>query len=192
MIRVYVVDDHPALRAGLRTVLELEPGFGYAGESAGGGAELWDAVRRADADVLLVDYHLPDGDGLQICREARRRGLALHTMLYTAWASPVLSLPAAVAGVDGMVRKDAGASELFDAIRYVHRGERVLTPPPPAVMEEARARLDPQEQALAGLMMQGCDDAEAATTLGIEPSAVDRLVKRVLGKLHVEVPAPPA
>lgn len=192
MIRVYVVDDHPALRAGLRTVLELEPGFGYAGESARGGEELWAAVRRADANVLLVDYHLPEGDGLQICREARRRGLALRTMLYTAWASPALSLPAAVAGADGMVRKDAGASELFDAIRFVHRGERVLTPPPAAVVEEARALLDPQEQALTGLMMQGCDDEEAATTLGLNPATIDRLVKRVLGKLHVGVPAPPA
>lgn len=192
MIRTYIVDDHPALRAGLRTVLELEPGFGYAGESAGGGEELWGALRRADADVLLVDYHLPDGDGLQICREARRRRLAVRTMLYTAWASPGLSLPAAVAGVDGMVRKDAGASELFDALRYVHRGQRVLTPPPPAVLEEARLRLDPQELALAGLMMDRCSDEEAAATLGIEVAAVDRLVKRVLGKLHVEVPAPPA
>jgi DNA-binding NarL/FixJ family response regulator len=191
VIRVYIVDDHPALRAGLRTVLELEPGFGYAGESAGD-EELWTALRRADADVLLVDYHLPAGDGLQICREARRRELPLRTMLYTAWASPALSLPAAVAGVDGMVGKDAGASELFDAIRYVHRGQRVLAPPPPAVLDEARVRLDPQELALAGLMMDRSSDEEAAATLGIERAAVDRLVKRVLGKLHVEVPAPPA
>lgn len=192
MIRVYVIDDHPALRAGLRTVLELEPGFGYAGESAGDGEELWEALRRADADLLLIDYHLPEGDGLTVCREARRRRLPLRTMLYTAWASPALSLPAAVAGVDGMVGKDAGASELFDAIRYVHRGQRTLTPPSPAVMEQARVRLDPQELALAGLLMDRCSDEEAARTLGIETAAVDRIVKRMLGKLHVEVPAPPA
>ncbi|HST42094.1 MAG TPA: response regulator transcription factor, partial [Conexibacter sp.] len=186
MIRVLVVDDHPALRAGLRTVLEMEPGFGFVGES-NGDESLWPLLARSSADVLVVDYHLPTGDGLQLCREARRRKPGIRTLLYTAYASPALSLPAAIAGLDGMVRKDAGAAELFDAIRLVHRGERVLPPPPQAVLEEARAQLDPQDQALVGLLVGGCSDAEAAETLSIDLVTVDRAVRQLLSRLHVEV-----
>lgn len=190
MIRVFVVDDHPALRAGLHTVIDMEPGLVFVGESRGDG-ELWALVQRARPQVLLVDYHLPEGDGLHVCREARRRDPAVRTVLYTAYASPRLSLPAAIAGIDAMVRKDAGARELFDAIRLVHRGERLLPPPPAAVLEEARALLDPQDQALVALLADGCSDAEVAETLRMEPVAVERSVQRLLGRLHVEVPAPP-
>lgn len=191
MIRVFIVDDHPALRAGLRTVFELEPGFGYAGESAGD-EQLWPLLARSDASVLLADYHLPSGDGLQLCREARRRHPALRTLLYSAYASPALSLPAAVAGIDGMVRKDAGARELFDAIRGVHRGQRLLAAPPQAVLEEARARLDPTEQALVGLLLDGIGEAEAGEVLRLDPAMLDRALRRLLAKLRVDVPVPPA
>lgn len=190
MIRVLVVDDHPALRAGLRAVLEMEPGFGFAGQNVGDD-ELWPLLERSRPDVMIVDYHLPEGDGLHLCREVRRRVPAVRTLLYTAYASPALSLPAAIAGLDGMVRKDAGAAELFDAIRLVHRGERVLPPPPRDLLDEARAKLDPQEQALVGLLTDGCSDAEAAETLGLDPVTVDRAVRRLLGKLHVDVAATP-
>jgi len=191
MIRVFIVDDHPALRAGLRTVFELEPGFGYAGESAGD-EQLWPLLARADADVLLVDYHLPSGDGLQLCREARQRHPALRTLLYSAYVSSTLSLPAALAGIDAMVGKDAGARELFDAVRGVSRGERLLAAPPIAVLEEARERLDPTEQALVGILLDGATEAEAGDVLGLDPPTLDHTVRRMLAKLRVDVPELPA
>lgn len=190
MIRVLVIDDHPAVRAGLRAVLDLEPGFVFVGESSGDG-ELWQLLERTSPSVAIVDYHLASGDGLLLARELRRRRPALRTLLYTAYASPALALPAAVAGVDAMVRKDAGADELFDAIRLVHRGERVLQAPPAAAVEEARGRLELEELALVGLRIDGCSDEEAAEALGIEPGAVDPLVRRVLGKLHRRAPSIP-
>jgi DNA-binding NarL/FixJ family response regulator len=67
VIRVIVVDDHPALRAGLHTVLDSEPGIAYAGESNGSEESLWPLLRRVEPDVVLLDYHLPKGDGLQLC-----------------------------------------------------------------------------------------------------------------------------
>lgn len=188
MIRVFVIDDHPALRAGLHTVIDMEPGLVFAGENRGDD-ELWTAVERARPDVLIVDYHLPGGDGLQLARQARRRHPELRTLLYTAYASPALALPALIARVDGMVRKDAGARELFDAIRLVARGERIVPPPPRAVLDEARERLDTQEQALVGLLVDGCDDEEAGATLGLEPAAVERAIQRLLGKLRIDVPS---
>jgi DNA-binding NarL/FixJ family response regulator len=191
VIRVFIVDDHPALRAGLRTVFLLEPGFGYAGESAGD-EELWPLLARADADVLLADYHLPSGDGLQLCREARRRHPALRTLLYSAYASPTLSLPAALAGIDAMVGKDAGARELFDVLRGVKRGERLLAPPPIAVLEEAREHLDPTEQALVGLLLDGTTEPEAGEVIGLADPALDRTVRRMIAKLRIDVPELPA
>lgn len=190
MIRVVVVDDHPALRAGLKAVLEIEPGFVFAGDDPGD-ETLWALLDRARANVAIVDYHLAGGDGLQLGRELRRRHPEVRTLLYTAYASPRLALPAAIAGFDAMVRKDAGAAELFDAIRLVHRGEHILPTPSRAVLEEARERLGPQEQALIGLLSDGCSDAEAADALGLDVVAVDRSVRRLLGKLGVDVPAMP-
>lgn len=190
MIRVVVIDDHPALRAGLKAVLEVEPGFVFAGDNRGD-EQLWPLLERARASVAIVDYHLADCDGLQLGWELRRRCPQVRTLLYTAYASPRLALPAAIAGFDAMVRKDAGAAELFDAIRLVHRGEHVLPAPSRAVVEEARERLDAQEQALIGLLSDGCTDAEAADALGLDVVAVDRTVRRLLGKLGLDVPTAP-
>jgi DNA-binding NarL/FixJ family response regulator len=186
VIRVFVVDDHPALRAGLRTVIEMEPGLGFVGESSGD-HEVFARLERAGPDVLVVDYHLPEGDGLHLSREACRRSPGLRTLLYTAYASPALSLPAAIAGVHGMVRKDAGARELFDAIRLVARGERILPAPPRAVLEEVREQLDPGDHALIGLLMDGCSVDEVAETLRLAPADVERAVRRLLGQLRVDV-----
>ena len=71
MIRVLVFDDHPALRAGLRAVLGAEPGFVLAG-TAGTAEELLPLVRRTRPDVVLLDYHVPGADGLQLCQRLKR------------------------------------------------------------------------------------------------------------------------
>jgi DNA-binding NarL/FixJ family response regulator len=64
MIRIAVIDDHPALRAGLRTVIDAEPGLVFVGESAGDEESVWPLLRRTEPDLILLDYHLPHGDGL--------------------------------------------------------------------------------------------------------------------------------
>ena len=73
MIRVVVVDDHPALRAGLQTVLDSEPGIVFAGESSGSEESVWPICCAARPDLVLLDYHLPRGDGLQLCYRIKQR-----------------------------------------------------------------------------------------------------------------------
>ena len=101
MIRVVVIDDHPALRAGLHTVLESEPGIVYAGESDGGEESLWPLLRRVEPDVVLLDYHLPKGDGLQLCYRIKQNIPAPAVIIFSAYASPDLLLPAQLAKADG-------------------------------------------------------------------------------------------
>ena len=122
MIRIVVVDDHPALRAGLQTVLESEPGIVYAGESDGGEESLWPLLRRVEPDVVLLDYHLPKGDGLQLCYRIKQHVPAPAVIIFSAYASPDLQLPAQLAKADALLNKGVGARELFESIRGCRRG----------------------------------------------------------------------
>ena len=90
MIRILVVDDHPALRAGLGAVLEAEPGLVYVGAVAGDHESLWPALDSIRPDVVLLDFHLPQDDGLQMCERIKQRVLAPKVILYSAHAGPGL------------------------------------------------------------------------------------------------------
>src|SRR5690349_21601419 len=98
MIRVVVVDDHPALRAGLRTVLNSEAGIACLGESDGRGETLWPLLERTDPDVVILDYHLPQTNGLVLCHQLKHRPPAPQVILYSAYATPSFVFPATVAG----------------------------------------------------------------------------------------------
>ena len=123
MIRVVVVDDHPALRAGLHTVLESEPGIVYAGESDGGEESLWPLLRRVEPGRRAA--RLPPAQG--------RRAAALlphqaadpgaRVIIFSAYASPDLLLAAQLAKADAVLNKGVGARELFETIR-ARRGGR--------------------------------------------------------------------
>jgi DNA-binding NarL/FixJ family response regulator len=189
MIRVVVVDDHPALRAGLRTVLEAEPGIVFVGESSGSEESVWPTLERCGPDLVLLDYHLPRGDGLQICYRIKQRPVAPRVILYSAYASQTLAVPAVLARADGLVDKGVGALDLFEAIRLVHRGERMLPPLSPGVLEETMRQLDPADHALVGMLLDGSSEPEVAATLRREVRDVRHAVQRILSHLRLEVPA---
>ena len=189
MIRVVIVDDHPALRAGLHTVLDAEPGIVVAGESDGKEESVWPLLTRSRPDLVLLDYHLPRGDGLQLCYRIKHDVPAPRVILFTAYASPQLALPAALARADGLLDKGIGARDLFDAIRTVNRGERVLPPISRHVLQESSAQLGPDSRALVGMLLDGASEAESARTLGLEPRDVRHAVQRILSTLRVHVPA---
>jgi DNA-binding NarL/FixJ family response regulator len=189
MIRIAVIDDHPALRAGLHTVLETEPGLVFVGESSGDEESVWPLLRRTKPDLVLLDYHLPHSDGLQLCHRIKQQMVAPRVLVYSAYASPALALAAALARADGLMDKGSGARELFDAIRLVHRGETLLPPISRAVREETFQRIDPADQVLVSMVLEGSSDADTAQVLRMEQREVRQAVQRILSELRVEVPA---
>lgn len=187
MIRIVVVDDHPALRAGLDTVLSGEPGLIPVG-SAGSAGELWPILTTCKPDVVLLDYHLPGDDGLQVCRRIKARLLAPKVLLYSAYAGSELSIPATLAGADGVIGKGIPARELYHAIRRVVTGDRVLPPIPPELMREATERVEPEDLPLLGMLLHQTAAPDIAPVLNLDTAAVERRIDQIIARLRVEVP----
>lgn len=188
MIRVAIIDDHPALVAGLTAVLRTEPGFGVVG-TATSEEEAWPMLYRSAPDVVLLDYHLPRGDGLHLCHRIKSRAGAPRVVIFSAYADPVLGLAARAAGADGMSGKAAPAHELFNLLRQVARGEQVLPPVSREHLNEASSRLDPEDLPLLSLLLDGTDTAEICDTLRIDADELGRRTERILGRLRVSVPS---
>jgi DNA-binding NarL/FixJ family response regulator len=191
MIRILLVDDHPALRAGLTAVLRAEPGMVPLGTAASE-EELWPALHRTKPDVVVLDYHVPPADGLQLCRRIKRTMPPPAVLLYSAYADASLVIPATLAGADGVVNKGAPASELYDAIRTVARGDRVIPPLSRELLDTANDKLDPQDLPILGMVLDGTPEHEIARTLGLSADDMTHRVDRMIGRLKVEVPAPRA
>ena len=189
MIRVAVVDDHPALRAGLQTVLDAEPHIVFVGESDGAEERIWPMLNRVRPDVVLLDYHLPKGDGLQLCYRIKKDVPPPRVIIFTAYASPALALPATLARADGVLAKGAGARDLFTAIRLVYAGEELLPPISSTVLEEALAGLFGDDRALVAMLLDGAGEPEVAEALRQPVRDVRHSVQRILSALRLDVPA---
>jgi DNA-binding NarL/FixJ family response regulator len=187
MIRILVVDDHPALRAGLGAVLEAEPSLVYVGAVAGDHESLWPALDRIRPDVVLLDFHLPQDDGLQMCQRIKERVLAPKVILYSAHAGPGLVLGATLAGADALLSKAAPARELLDVIRRVAAGERPLPPVDRRQLDAAADRIRPEDLPLVGLLVAGTSRKDIATTMGLASSEVPERIRRLLGDVRPRV-----
>jgi DNA-binding NarL/FixJ family response regulator len=187
MIRILVVDDHPALRAGLGAVLEAEPGLVYVGAVDGDHESLWPALDSIRPDVVLLDFHLPQDDGLQMCERIKLRVLAPKVILYSAHAGPGLVLGATLAGADGLLSKAAPARELLDVIRRVAAGERRLPPVGREHLDAVAGRIRPEDLPLLGLLVAGTHRKDIATTMGLPPGEVPERVRRLLGDVRPRV-----
>jgi DNA-binding NarL/FixJ family response regulator len=187
MIRILLVDDHPALRAGLTAVLRAEPGLVPLGTAASE-EELWPALHRTKPDVVILDYHVPPADGLQLCRRIKRTMPPPKVLLYSAYADASLVIPSMLAGADGVVNKGAPANELYDAIRTVARGERVIPPLSRELLDDANRRLHQDDLPILGMALDGTPEGEIARTLGLESDEMQHRMDRMISTLKVEVP----
>jgi len=189
MIRILIVDDHPAMRTGLTAVLRAEPGLVPLDAAASAG-DLWPTLNRTKPDVIVLDYHLPGDDGLVLCRRIKRQVPSPAVLLYSAYADASLTIPARLAGVDGLVSKAAPASEIYDAVRRVARGERVLPAISRELLDSAGEKLAPDELPILGMTLEDTPLAEMAATLGVKPNEIAHRIDRMIKRLKVEVPAP--
>jgi DNA-binding NarL/FixJ family response regulator len=188
MIRVVVVDDHPALRAGLHTVLESEPGIVFAGESDGGEESLWPLLRRVGPDVMLLDYHLPKGDGLQLCYRIKQQVPSPAVIMFSAYASPDMTLAARLAKANAVLNKGVGARELFETIRGVVAGELLIPAPSATALQEAHTHIADDDRALVGMLLDGTPEPEVARVLGVTVAEVRHAVQRTLSALRHATP----
>ena len=188
MIRVAIVDDHPAVRVGLHAVIRSEPGLVPAG-TASDGAGVAPMLYRTRPDVILLDYHLPDADGLTLCRQIKSEPLAPAVILYSAFADEAMTVPAIVAGADGVLHKGGPARELFEAIRQVARGGDAMPPVSPALFEAAGQALAPDDLPILGMLLDRTPPAEIGDTLRLEPAELRQRIDRMLRRLNVPLPS---
>jgi DNA-binding NarL/FixJ family response regulator len=183
MTRIAVIDPQPAVRAGLSMLLRMEPGLVPVGAAAGAhdGARLAERLRP---DVVVLEPHLLDGDGLGLCRRLRAASSAPRVVLYAAQDDPMLGVLARVAGADGLVGKASEAEELFAAIRTVARGGTALPPVEAAELDAAAHRIAPEDLALLAMLVDGTSTADVATTLRLDQRRIGRRIERLLGRLR--------
>lgn len=182
-IRCLVVDDHPAIRLGLRELLGAEPGI-----------EVLDAVPTAEAavafvqrsriDVAVVDYQLGGRSGLWCSRKLKRLADPPAVLVYSAFSDHLLAAACVVAQVDGLVSKASLGSELCERIREAAAGSSRLPLIPPALADSMRRRLDPAEQAVYGMMRAGIATEEIGRTLGSDHGELEGRLWTMLRKLE--------
>jgi DNA-binding NarL/FixJ family response regulator len=188
-IRVLVVDDHPVVRQGLRTFLDLQDDMTVVGEAADGRAcvELAD---RLSPDVVLLDLRMPGGDGVAALRGLRERGVRTRVLVLTSFTEPSAVLPAVRAGAAGYVYKDIDPPALATAIRAVHAGHVLLNPEVARLLAAgdalpAGAHLTAREREVLGELAHGHSNREIARALTLSEKTVKTHVSAVLSKLGV-------
>jgi DNA-binding NarL/FixJ family response regulator len=195
-IRLLIVDDHEVLRLGLRTLFGEADGFQVVGEAGTMGGALTEAT-RLKPDVVLMDVRLPDGSGIDACREIRAARPETRVLFLTSFADDDAVLGTILAGADGFLLKEVSSDELIRAIRSVAGGQSILDP---AVTQPVLARLkaasaptsedktedlSPQEQRVLALVAQGQTNKEIAVALNLSEKTVGNYLSNVFQKLQV-------
>jgi DNA-binding NarL/FixJ family response regulator len=181
--RVAIIDPQPAVRAGLAMLLRAEPGMVPVGV-ASGAADAQELIRREHPDVVLLEHHLREGDGIALCRRIRAEADAPRVIVYTTLPDDEVEVLARVAGADGIVDKVAPPADLFEAIRVVARGQTALPPLTREQLEAAAHRVEPDDLALLAMLMDRTSPADVAATLHLDRGGVARRTERVLGRLR--------
>jgi DNA-binding NarL/FixJ family response regulator len=183
VVSVLVVDDHPALRAGLEQLLDQEPGYRLLG-AVSTEAELALALRGDRPDVVVLDYALARGDGLSACFRLKQRARPPGVVLYSAYVDHVFAVPATVAQADAIVSKNAPVEVLLRAIKAVAAGEAEVPSPGPEAMDAASSRLLAEDLPVVGMLFAGIGVDEIATTMGLEPREVRARALRIIAAMQ--------
>jgi DNA-binding NarL/FixJ family response regulator len=194
-IRVYLLDDHEVVRTGLRHLLESDGGIEVVGES--GLAE--EAKRRIPAlrpDVAVLDGRLPDGSGIDVCREIRSVDPSIHALILTSFDDDEALFSAILAGAAGYVLKQVRGNDLIEAVKQVAAGRSTLDPAVTAhVLDRLRNgpttdplldRLTNHERHILDLIGEGLTNRQIASQLSLAEKTVKNYVSTMLAKLGLE------
>jgi DNA-binding NarL/FixJ family response regulator len=195
MIRVFLVDDHEVVRRGVAALLESEGDIKVIGEA--GTAE--SAVARILAlkpDVAVLDVRLPDGNGVDVCREIRSRQPELACLMLTSFADDDALFDAVMAGASGYVLKQIHGSDLVGAVRTVAAGQSLLDPQTTAAMlqrlreqatkKDPLAALSDQERHILELIGEGLTNRQIGERLFLAEKTVKNYVSNLLAKLNMQ------
>jgi two-component system, NarL family, response regulator LiaR len=190
-VTVLIADDHPVVRQGLRTFLDLQDGVSVVGE-AGTGAEAVARVEELLPDVVLMDLVMPDLDGIEAARRIRDVSPSTKVIVLTSYADDEKIFPAIKAGAAGYLLKDVQPDEIADGIRRVQRGEALLHPKIAArLMREVTEEKSEDEvltarelDVLRGLA-RGLSNKAIAEELVVSEKTVKTHVSNILAKLHL-------
>src|SRR3954470_6318076 len=183
VVSVLVVDDHPALRAGLEQLLDQEAGYRLIG-AVSSEAELAVALERDRPDVVVMDYALTRGDGLSACFRLKQRPHPPGVVLYSAYVDDVFAVPATLAQADAIVSKNDPVGALLTTVDAVAAGESRVPPPDAELIEAASARLDAEELPIVGMLFARARVDDIATILGVEPREVRARALRIIGEMQ--------
>jgi DNA-binding NarL/FixJ family response regulator len=183
MIRVAVVDDHYAIRLGLNAALASQPDMEPVG-AVSSAAELTPLLYRTAPDVVILDYRLPDEDGLSVCLRIKADAVAPALLLHSAFADDWLTVPAILAGADGVLHKGSTGTQLADAIRTIAAGRPYLPAVAPDVLAASGETLAPEDRPILGMLIHGTPRHEIARTLRLDPSDLRGRLARMLDALR--------
>jgi DNA-binding NarL/FixJ family response regulator len=183
MLRIALLDDHPAVLAGLRRLIDSEPDLTVVA-AASTAHELARQLDGLRPDVLVLDYDLARDDGLAHCRRIKSRPHPPAVIIYSAYAGPALTLAARAAQVDGVVDKAEPVRTLLTAIRRVALGEVVLSPIPGDVFGAAVAKLEDDDLPVFAMLLDREPVDSIARTLRTDEAEVGWRAQRIIGRLR--------
>ncbi|RVW06766.1 response regulator transcription factor [Rhodococcus spongiicola] len=194
MTRVFLVDDHEIVRRGLVDLLGSAPDLTVVGEAASVGEALA-RIPSSGADVAVLDVRLPDGNGVELCRELRAVLPDLRCLMLTSYADDEALFDAVMAGASGFVLKQILGTDLISAVRTVGAGGSLLdSRATAALMQRIRserttdplAELSDQERAVFDLIGEGLTNREIAERLFLAEKTIKNYVSRLLAKLGMQ------
>jgi DNA-binding NarL/FixJ family response regulator len=189
--RVFLLDDHEVVRRGLRDLLEAEDDLEVVGE-AGTAEEAYGRIPATSPDVAVLDVRLPDGDGIEVCREIRSKHPEIACIMLTSFSDDEAVYAAIMAGAAGYLLKQVRGTDLVDGIRLVGGGGSLLDPSVTArVLERVRNRdqddelsmLTGQERKILDLIAEGLTNRQIGERLFLAEKTVKHYVSNLLAKL---------
>jgi DNA-binding NarL/FixJ family response regulator len=194
-IRIFLLDDHEIVRRGVRELLEAEDDMEVVGE-AGTAEQALARIPPTRPQVAILDVRLPDGDGVQVCREIRSREPGVACIMLTSFSDDEALMHAIVAGASGYLLKQIRGTDIVNAVRRVAAGESLLDPGlTKRVLERFRrepsederlARLTNQERRILGLIAEGLTNRQIAEQIHLAEKTVKNYVSNLLTKLGME------
>ena len=193
--RVFLVDDHEIVRRGIADLLDDEPDLQVCGEAASA-AEALARIPATKPDVAVLDVRLPDGNGVELCRELRARSPELHCLMLTSFSDDEALLDAIMAGAAGFVLKQVLGHDLLAAIRTVAGGQSLLDGRTTAALMNRLRRqrddadplreLSDQERTVLELIGDGLTNRQIAERMFLAEKTVKNYVSHLLAKLGMQ------